>query len=51
MLMLDDAIHEFFKDKVGNVDELAKLINPDHFNLFDPATGLLTDTVEDLDDN
>lgn len=53
-LLLDDAIYQFFednKDKVNNIDELAKLINGNNFNLFDSAKGLLTDTVEDLDDN
>ena len=53
-LMLDDAIYQFFQDnadKVNNVDELSKLINPNHFHLYDPVTSLLNDTVEDLDDN
>lgn len=55
-LLLEDAVYQFFNDphnaaKVANVDELAKLINGDNFNLFDPVKSLLTDTVEDLDDN
>lgn len=53
-LMIDDAIYQFFNDnaaKVANIDELAKLINPSHFNLYDPVKSLLSDTVEDLDDN
>ena len=55
-LMLDDAIYQFFNDKnnvakLNNIDELAKLINPSHFNLYDPVNSLLNDTVEDLDDN
>ena len=53
-LLLEDAIYQFFNDnaaKVANIDELAKLINGDNFNLFDPVKSLLTDTVEDLDDN
>lgn len=53
MLMVWDAIYNFFnvdnKDKLNNIDELAKFINPT--TLYDPATNLLTDTVEDLDDN
>lgn len=53
-LMIDDAIYDFFQDnidKLNNIDELSKLINPAHFNLYDPANNLLSDTVEDLDDN
>lgn len=53
-LMVDDAIYQFFQDnsdKVKNIDELSKLINPKFFNLYDPATRLLSDEVEDLDDN
>ena len=55
-LLLEDAVYQFFNDphnaaKVSNVDELAKLVNGDNFNLFDPVKSLLTDTVEDLDDN
>ena len=52
-MMLDDALYQFFqdnKDKVDNVDELAKLINPNLFDMYDPATRLLDDEVSDLDD-
>lgn len=53
-LMLDDAIYQFFQDnadKVSDVNQLAKLLNPVFFNLYDPATGLLHDETDDLDDN
>lgn len=52
-LMIDDAIYKFFEDnssKLNNVDELIKIINPNLFNLYDPATNLLNDEVSDLDD-
>jgi hypothetical protein len=51
--MIDDAIYKFFEDnssKLNNVDELIKIINPNLFNLCDPATNLLNDEVSDLDD-
>ena len=53
-LAMDDAIYQFFqdnRDKINNIDELAKFINPKHFNLYDPITSLLSDSTEDLDDN
>ena len=53
-LMLDDAVYQFFQDnadKVSDVNELAKLLSPAFFDLYDPATGLLHDETDDLDDN
>lgn len=53
-LMLDDAVYQFFQDnisKVTDVDALSKLIHTDFFDLYDPATGLLNDETESLDDN
>lgn len=53
-IMIDDAIYEFFQDnadKLNNIDELANFIDKSGFQLFDPATGLLSDEVDDLDDN
>lgn len=52
-LMLDDAIYQFFqdnKDKLLNVDELVKLLDASQFDLYDPATDLLHDETDDLDD-
>jgi hypothetical protein len=51
--MIDDALYNFFNDSrnsklLTDVDELAKII--DNFNLFDPATNLLNDETDDLDD-
>lgn len=53
-IMLDDAIYDFFdanKSKLSNIDELATFIEKSGFQLFDPANGLLSDEVDDLDDN
>lgn len=53
-LILDSAIYQFFADNeqlLTDVDALAELISQDNFNLFDPATTLLNDQTEDLDDN
>ena len=53
-LMLDDAIYNFFNDnsaKLQNIDELANFIDKCGFQLFDPATDLLSDENDDLDDN
>jgi hypothetical protein len=53
-MMIDDAIYEFFHDntsKLNNIDELSNFIDKSGFQLFDPATGLLSDEVDDLDDN
>jgi hypothetical protein len=52
--MLDDAIYQFFNDnitKLSDIDQLTELVNPEFFDLFSPANDLLSDTVEDLDDN
>lgn len=52
-LMIDDAIYKFFEDnsdKLNNVDELVKIINPTIFNLYNPARDILTDETNDLDD-
>lgn len=53
-IILEDAIYDFFqdnKDKLENIDELSKLITPEHFMLFDKASTLMTQDVDDLDDN
>lgn len=52
-LILDDAIYQFFQDnasKLNNVDELVKFFDACQFDLYDPATGLLHDETDDLDD-
>lgn len=53
-IMLEDAIYDFFQDnedKLNDIDELSKLITPEHFMLYDTASTLMTQDTDDLDDN
>lgn len=53
-LNIEDSIHEFFwnnKDKLFNIDELKKFINPNVFSLYNPKEDILNEDLENLSDN
>lgn len=54
-IMLETAIHDFFnsetnREKFESVEELAKLLQADKFNLFTEHSSLLNESSEDMDD-
>lgn len=53
-IQLDNAIYDFFnanQDKLSDPNKLKEFINTWRFNLFNNATEILTEDLENLDDN
>lgn len=52
--LIEDAIYDFFQsnqDKIKNIKELKRIINSQNYNLLENPTEILTETLENLDDN
>lgn len=53
-LNIEDNIYEFFqsnKDKLSNIAELKKFINPNIFSLYNANEGILNEDLDSLSDN
>lgn len=52
--LIEDAIYDFFQsnqDKIKDVKELKRIINSKNYNLLENPTEILTESLENLDDN
>ncbi len=53
-IKLEDSVYEFFnknKNKLNDINELIKFINPNRFNLYSGSEKLLNESLDNLDDN
>ena len=52
--LIEDAIYDFFQsnqDKIKDIKELKRIINSKNYNLLENPTEILTESLENLDDN
>ena len=49
-IQMEDAIYEYFQDKVDDIEALKKIFNPANFKMSDQSATLLTEGSEQIDD-
>ena len=49
-IQMEDAIFDYFQDKLDNVEELKKIFNPQNFVMYKDTATLLSESSEDIDD-
>ena len=50
-IQMEDAIYDYFKDKINDIDTLKKIFNPTNFVLHDDNPTLLSEGSENIDDS
>ena len=49
-IQMEDAIFDYFQDKLDNIEELKKIFNPQNFVMYNDTATLLSEGSEDIDD-
>lgn len=49
-IQMEDAVYKYFQDKINNVEELKKVINPVVFSMNNSEETLLSEMTENIDD-
>ena len=49
-IQMEDALYEYFQDKVDNIETLKKIFNPKNFVMYNDKATLLSEGSEEIDD-
>lgn len=49
-VQMEDAIFDYFSDKIDDVEKLKEIFNPKNFAMWDSTASLLTEGTEDIND-